>query len=135
MTTVLDGDAAIYAAVGAQLDTTDWIVVTAEQVTDYRASTGDEAEGVPPYLILSLSNLLLPMIVRVDGFASGVNVGVDAVRFPAPVPVGGRIRGRATLVEASEIKGSVQTLIRITIDLDGSPEPACTIDSLSRWFR
>ncbi len=135
MTTVLDGEAAIYAAVGSELDTTEWITVTAEQVAEYRASTGDEAEGVAPYLVLALSNLLLPMIVRVDGFASGVNAGVDAVRFPAAVPVGGRLRGRATLVEASEIKGSVQTLIRITIELEGSDAPACVIDSLSRWFR
>lgn len=134
MTTVLDGPAAVYAAVGSELDPTDWVTIGAEQVADYRASTGDDAEGVPPYLVLALSNLFMPQMVRFDGFSSGVNAGVDEVRFPAAVPVGARLRGRGTLVSAAEVKGSVQTLIRITIELDGSDEPACVIDSLSRWF-
>lgn len=134
MTTVLTGPDEVYAAVGSDLATTEWITVTAEQVELYRQCTGDDAEGIPPFLVLSLSNLFMPLMVRVDGFSSGVNAGVDAVRFLAAAPVGARLRGCAKLVEASEVKGSVQTLIRITIELEGSDEPACVIDSLSRWF-
>ena len=60
----------------------------------------------------------------------GVNYGVDKVRFPAPVPVGARIRAGVELAEVSEVSGGMQTLMRITIEIEGSEKPACVIDSL-----
>jgi len=50
------------------------------------------------------------------------------------VPIGSRLRGSAELVEVTEVGAGLQTLMRITIELEGSVEPACVIDSLSRWF-
>jgi acyl dehydratase len=50
------------------------------------------------------------------------------------VPVGGRIRAGAEIAAVDEIAGGVQTTILITIELEGSEEPACTIESLSRWL-
>ena len=136
MTTVLDGPDAVRAALGSHLGESEWLSVGAERVADYLTSTGDagETDLVPPYLTLAFSNLFLPQIVRVDGFAMGVNYGVDTVRFPAPVPIGSRLRGSAELVEVIEVGAGLQTLMRITIELEGSVEPACVIDSLSRWF-
>lgn len=136
MTTILDGPDAVRGALGKALGVSEWLTVSAERVADYRQSTGDDAtpDAVPPFLVLSFSNLFLPEIVRVDGFSMGVNYGVDTVRFPAAVPVGGRIRGAADLVDVTELPTGLQTLMRITIEIDGSPEPACVIDSLSRWF-
>ncbi len=76
-----------------------------------------------------------PEIVRVDGFAMGVNYGVDSVRFPAAGPGRrARMRGTAMLVEVDELPTGLQTLMRITIETDGSASRACVIDSLSRWF-
>jgi acyl dehydratase len=153
--TVLQGPDGVRAALGTHLGVSEWLEVTQERVDQFAEATGDfqwihvdveRAKAGPfggpiahGYLTLSLSNLFLPQILEVQGFSAGVNYGTGKVRFPAPVPVGSRLRGSAELVEVSEVPGGLQTLIRITIErsLDGEtvdPKPACIIDSLSRWL-
>jgi acyl dehydratase len=122
------------AAPGTSLGESGWITVSQDDVDRFTAATGtDPADGVPPYMVLALSNRLLPEIVEVRGISSGINYGTDEVRFIAPVDVGGRLRARAELVAAAEVAGGVQTTIRVTLETDGG-EPACVIDSLSRWL-
>src|SRR4029079_2771091 len=139
--------------VGEHLSYSDYLEITQERVDKFAQATGDfqwihvdvERATAGPfggpiahgYLTLSLSNLFLPQIVEVQGFSAGVNYGPGKVRFPAPVPVGSRVRGSAELVEVSDVPGGLQTLIRITIErsLDGETvdaKPACIIDSLPR---
>jgi acyl dehydratase len=148
--TVLDGPDAVRAAVGRHLGHSDWLEITQERVNRFADATGDhqwihvdvERAAAGPfggpiahgYLTLSLSNFFLPQILEVRGFAMGVNYGVDKVRFPAPVPVGSRIRAGAELVDVTDVPGGLQTLIRITVEVDGEAKPACVIDSLSRWM-
>ena len=67
--------------------------------------------------------------------SAGVNYGTGKVRFPAPVPVGSRVRGGAELDAVEEIAGGVQTTITITIEVEGQAKPACVVESLSRWLR
>jgi acyl dehydratase len=86
------------------------------------------------YLTLALSNMLLPQIVEVRGVSLGVNYGTGPVLFPAPVPVGSRVRGTAEMVACDDIPGGVQTRIRITVEIEGGDTPACVVDSLSRWL-
>jgi acyl dehydratase len=50
------------------------------------------------------------------------------------VPVGSRVRGRAELVACDDIPGGVQTSILVTIEAEGAGEPACVVESLSRWL-
>jgi acyl dehydratase len=122
------------AAPGTHLGESGWITVSRDDVDRFAAATGtDTQDGVPPYMVLALSNRLLPEIVEVRGISSGINYGTDEVRFIAPVDVGGRLRARAELVAAAEVAGGVQTTIRVTLETDGG-EPACVIDSLSRWL-
>jgi acyl dehydratase len=130
--TVLDGPAEVRAAVGTHLGHSEWLEIADERLDRFADATG--AEGVHPYLVLALSNLFLPQIVEVRGFSSGVNYGLEGARFGAPVAAGSRIRAGADLVAAADVGTAVQTLIRITIEVDGSDEPACVIDSLSRWL-
>ena len=92
------------------------------------------AATVPDLFVLSLSNLFLPQIVEVQGFAMGVNYGTGSIRFPAPAAAGSRIRGGAELIEVTPVPGGLQTTIRITIEIEGGGEPAAVIDSLSRWL-
>jgi acyl dehydratase len=148
--TVIDGPDAVRAAVGTNLGHSEWLEIDQARVNLFADATGDHqwihvdpvraAEGpfggpiAHGYLTLSLSNLFLPQIVEFRGFSTGVNYGVDKVRFVAPVKVGDRVRGGAELVEVSEVAGGLQTLIRITIEIDGGTKPACVIDSLSRWL-
>ena len=148
--TVLDGPEGVKAAVGSHLGYSEWLEVDQERVNLFADATGDHQWihvdperakdgpfGAPiahGYLTMSLSNYFMPQIVETRGFSAGVNYGVDKVRFIPPVKVGDRVRGGAELVEVSEVNGGIQTLVRITIEVEGGTKPACVIDSLSRWL-
>jgi acyl dehydratase len=148
--TVLDGTQAVLAATGTHLGYSDWLEVTQERVDRFADATGDhqwihvdpvKAEDGPyggtiahGYLTMSLSNLFLPQIVEITGFAMGINYGANKVRFPAPVPVGSRIRGGAELVAVEEIAGGLQSTVLITIEVEGGAKPACVIESISRYL-
>ena len=148
--TVLDGVDAVTKAVGNHLGYSDWLEITQERVNQFAEATGDHqwihvdperAKDGPfgttiahGYLTLSLSNLFLPQIVEVRGFDLGVNYGVNKVRFPAPVPVGAKIRAGVELIEAEPVPGGVQTVTRITIEVEGGSKPACIIESVSRYL-
>jgi len=140
----------VAAGVGRHLGYSDWLEITQERVDTFAEATGDyqwihvdpkrAAEGpfgttiAHGYLTLSLSNLFLPQIVDVQGTSMGINYGVNKVRFPAPVPVGSRVRGGASLAAAEPIAGGLQTTIVITIEIEGSAKPACVIEALSRYL-
>lgn len=139
------------AAVGRHLGWTDWLEITQERVDRFAEATGDQqwihvdverATRESPfggpiahsYLTLALTNLLLPDLIAVPAASSGVNYGTGRVRFPAPVPVGARIRAGAALTEAVDVPGGVQTTITITVEREGTDEPVCVVESLSRWL-
>ncbi len=148
--TVLHGADEVRAAVGTHLGYSAWLDIDQQRVDLFAEATGDHqwihvdpqraASGpfggtiAHGYLTLSLSNLFLPQIVEVQGFAMGVNYGTNKVRFPAPVRVGSRIRGGAEMTEVAEVKGGLQTTIVITIEVEGETKPACVIESISRWL-
>ncbi len=148
--TILDGPDAVRAAVGTHLGFSDWLLMEQDRVNTFADATGDHQWihvdperatagpfGAPiahGYLTMSLSNYFLPQIIETKGFSAGINYGVDKVRFPSPVKVGDRIRAGAELVDVTDVNGGLQTLVRITIEIEGSDRPACVIDSLSRWL-
>jgi acyl dehydratase len=155
VTIVLDGPDGLRAAAGTHLGVSDWLTVDQERINLFADATGDhqwihvdvERATAGPFgvpiahgnLSLALSNLFLPQIVEVRGFAAGVNYGVDRVRYPSPVPVGSALRGSADLVDVTDVPGGLQTVMRITIQVRGddgepAPKPACVIDALSRWL-
>ena len=104
------------------------------QIVHSQRGSGSQVVGVAGYLTLSISNELLPQILEVKGVSLGVNYGVDRIRFPAPVPVGSRLRAGAELVDVTDVKGGIQTLVRITLEIEGGTKPVCIIDSLSRYL-
>ncbi|MEY2995567.1 MAG: hypothetical protein RLZ86_627 [Actinomycetota bacterium] len=148
--TTLNGPDDVRSHLGKHLGYSEWITVDQDRVNLFADATGDhqwihvDVErattgpfGAPiahGYLTLSLSNYFLPQIVEVQGFSAGVNYGVDKVRFPSPVKVGSRVRAGAELTAVSEVTGGLQTTIVITVEVEGSPKPACVIESLSRWL-
>lgn len=148
---VLRGVEEVRAAVGHHLGYSDWLEVTQERVNQFAEATGDfqwihvdveRAAKESPYggtiahgyLTMSLSNMLVPTIVRYEGFSLAVNYGADRVRFPAPVPVGARIRAGVELTEVTDVAGGIQTKAVVTIEVEGSDKPACVVESLSRWL-
>ncbi len=150
MTTVFKHPKELLERVGEHLGFSDWLMIDQERINCFADATGDhqwihvdpERASSGPfgaciahgYLTLSLANLFLPQIIDVQGISMGVNVGSDRVRFPAPVPVGSRIRGGGELISAEEQKGGIQSVVRITIEIEGNDRPACVVDTISRYF-
>jgi len=138
------------AAAGREAGPTDWITVEQSRVDGFADATDDHqwihvdparaASGpfgttiAHGYLTLSLVNFFLPDLVRVEGAKMGVNYGTNKVRFPAAVKVGARIRGRAQVLEATDVSGGVQIVVRVTIEIEGGERPACVADTISRFF-
>jgi acyl dehydratase len=73
-------------------------------------------------------------VLQVTDVKMGVNYGLNKVRFPAPVPVGSKIRLTATLVDVEEVKGGLQLTVGGVIEREGSDKPVCVLESLSRLY-
>ena len=151
MATFFDSVAGVLAAVGSDLGTTDWVLIDQQRINTFAEATGDHqwihvdperAKDGPfgacvahGYLTLSLANLFLPQLVSYQRLKMGVNYGCDKVRFPAPVKVNARIRGRGEVVAAEPVKGDgVQVTVRISVEIDGSDKPGCVVDTISRLY-
>jgi len=124
---------ALQAAAGRHLGYSDWLEITRGRIDDFGRATGGGEDAVS-FLVLSLSNYFLPQIVEVRGISMGINYGTNEIRFPVPVQAGSRVRAGAELVAAEPVPGGVQAHIRITIDIEGEEQPACVIESLSRYL-
>ncbi len=150
MATLFENPAALLEAVGTDVGVTDWITITQGQVDKFAEATLDNQWihcdierakqgpfGAPiahGYLTMSLASHFLAELVRVEGISMGINYGTEKVRFPAPVPVGSRLRGRGEVLEAKEVPGGVQATTRITIEREGGDKPAAIVDTVSRYL-
>lgn len=135
---------------GTTLGPTDWLAIEQDRVNGFAEVTGDHqwihvdperAKDGPfggtiahGYLTMSLVNFFLPDLIEVRGFTHAVNVGADRLRFVAPVKVGSRIRGVGEIVGVEEVKGAIQSVVRVTVEIEGSEKPACVVDTISRYF-
>lgn len=141
----------IVNAVGEELGTSEWVTVTQEQVNTFAEATGDHqwihvdaerAERESPfggpiahgYLSLSLLPMLGWQIYTVEGAKMSINYGSNKVRFPAPVPVGARLRLRcSTLQNAEQLPDrAVQMIVNQVLEIDGHPKPAVVAETISR---
>ncbi|MEH6582370.1 MAG: MaoC family dehydratase [Halioglobus sp.] len=150
MTTTFDNPAALLVTVGEHLGYSEWLEIDQQRINLFADATGDHqwihvdperaAQGpfgktiAHGYLSLSLANLFLPQIMQVNNVSMGVNYGCEKVRFPAPVPVGSRVRGGGEVIAVEEVKGGVQVVVRMTIEIEGGDRPACVIDTISRFY-
>ena len=150
MTTHISNEQQLHAKVGEELGVTDWLTMTQERVNGFAEATGDHqwihvdperAKDGPfgacvahGFLTLALAgSYFLERIVKVD-CRMGVNYGSDRLRFPAPVKVGDRIRGRGTLVKAEPVEGGVQAIVRVSVEIEGGSRPGCVVDTISRYY-
>jgi acyl dehydratase len=149
MTTVFKSPLDMKAKEGEHLGESEWLQIDQDRINLFADATGDhqwihvdpvKAKDGPfgaciahGYLTLSLVNLFLPQIIDVQGISMGVNYGMDKVRFPSPVPVGSKVRGVGELIKVEEIKGSIQSTVRVTVEIEGADRPACVVDTISRY--
>lgn len=140
----------LIAAIGKPLGETEWLTITQERVNTFADATDDHQwihvdpvrakEGpfgaciAHGFLTLALAARFMPELIEVR-MKMGVNYGTDKVRFPAPVKVGQRIRGRGELISVEATKdGGVQSTLRLTVEIEDSPKPACIVDTISRYY-
>ncbi|MFF5446607.1 MaoC family dehydratase [Streptomyces sp. NPDC012888] len=138
------------AGTGEPLGPSGWLEVDQKRIDLFADATGDhqwihvdpERAASGPfgstiahgYLTLSLLPSLLPQLMRVEGMRMGVNYGVDKVRFPAPVPVGSRLRATAVITEVTEAGEGVQVAATVTVEREGGEKPVCVAQTLSRYY-
>ncbi|HMJ77044.1 MAG TPA: MaoC family dehydratase [Iamia sp.] len=151
MTTIIQGISGLKDLVGTHLGHSDYVEVTQEQVNTFAEATGDHqwihvdperAKKESPfggpiahgYLTLSLGPTLAPQIMRVDGIKMGVNYGCEKVRFPAPVPVGSKLRLGAALDAVEDIPGGAQVSMTFTFEVEGAPKPSCVANIIFRYY-
>jgi acyl dehydratase len=145
-----DGLDGLRELIGQTVGPTDWREVDQEQIDAFAELSGDDqwihvdagraARESPFGTTIAHGNLTLSMIdgFRLDliastGFKLGVNYGWNKVRFPAPVPVGSRVRASAEVVSVDDVGGGWhQVVTRFTVEVDGSDKPCCVAESVGR---
>jgi acyl dehydratase len=140
--------------IGQEISVSAWQEITQERVNQFADATGDHQYiHVDPeraketffggtiahgFLTLSLTHPFAPGAegIRVDlGGKLAVNYGLNRVRFPAPVPVGKRVRQRVVLKAVEELGGqAVQLTHERTVEVEGGDKPACVAETLSRIY-
>ena len=151
MTTHVDGIDGLKAVVGEHLGYSQWVEITQEMVNQFAEATGDHqwihvdverAKAQSPfggpvahgYLTLSLAPRLLPEVIMATGFVMGVNYGAQKIRFPAPVPVGSKLRMGATLSSVEDVAGGCQAEYELVFEVEDAAKPSCVAAVLFRYF-
>jgi acyl dehydratase len=151
VTTVATGIEELKALAGSDLGATAWREITQGRVDTFADATDDhqwihvdaERARTGPfgttiahgYLTLSLIIPFFGELLEIRGTSMSVNYGLDKVRFPSPVPVGGRIRLRGTVDSVDEVGGNgVQMALTFQIEVEGSAKPACVAQALFRHY-
>ena len=134
--------------VGAELGVSEWLDVTQKLVDGFADVTGDRqwihidperANKESPfggtiahgYLTLSLIPRLVGAMLQFPGARARINYGLDRVRFPSPVRVGARIRGRFAVLGVERVGSDAARLrARVTIEIEGGSKPACIAEPI-----
>jgi acyl dehydratase len=135
---------------GEVLGTSDWHEVTQKDIDTFADVTGDHqwihvdverAKQTPyggtiahGYYTLSLAPRFTQQIWRLEGFAFAVNYGLNRVRFPAPLPVGDRVRMTAKLADLQDIPGGAQITLELTFEREGGGKPVCVAETMARLY-
>ncbi|MEF2277196.1 MaoC family dehydratase [Deinococcus sp. YIM 134068] len=141
------------ARVGQEVALSEWVTVTQEMVHQFADATGDHQfihvdperaartpfGGPVAHGFLTLSLLAGHFMTGggfppLEGTRMVVNYGLNRVRFISPVPVGSRLRNRATLLGVEDGQGFAQMTVTNTIEIEGSERPAATAETVMRVY-
>ena len=137
--------------VGQEIGVSDWVLIEQNRINQFAESTGDfqwihvdpeKAKSGPfgttiahGFLTLSLLPSLMNGAFQIEKFSAALNYGLDKVRFPSPVPVGSRLRGKFQLASWEKIEGNgAQLKLNMTIECEGSSKPACIAEPIVRFY-
>jgi acyl dehydratase len=146
----ITGPDELRSKIGEELGVSDWHEVTQERINAFAEATEDfqwihvdaERAKETPFggtiahglYTLSLGPKFSYAMFGLEGFTFGLNYGYEKVRFPAPVPVGSKVRMRATLSKVDDVPGGLQITITQTFEVEGGEKPVCVAESLSRVY-
>ena len=141
--------------VGQEVAVSDWVSIEQERVNRFADATDDHQWihvdperakqgpfGAPVahgFLTLSLLPHLMAEAIEIKNSVLGVNYGLNKVRFPSPVPVGSRLRGRFKLSSLEKLPPQMgfpgaQFVWEVTIEREGSDKPVCVAESVTRRY-
>jgi acyl dehydratase len=146
----INGLAELKDAEGQELGTSDWHEVTQKDIDTFADVTGDHqwihvdperARDTPfggtiahGYYTLSLIPRFTEQILKFEGFAFALNYGLDRVRFPSHMPVGGKVRATFKMADVTDIPGGAQIKIEVTLEREGGEKPVCVAETLARVY-
>jgi len=136
---------------GTEVGLSDWVVIDQQRINKFADATDDfqwihvdeeRAERELPngttiahgYLTLSLIPALTGNFIKVENLARALNFGCNKVRFYTMVPVGSRVRARATILQARKRAGALHLLSEIRVEVEGEKKPACIAETLGMYF-
>jgi acyl dehydratase len=143
--------AELTSLVGQEVAVSDWVEISQQRINTFAEATGDmqwihiDAErakrespfGTPiahGFLTLSLLPMLMQNAIHLSYIKMGVNYGLNKVRFPAPVPVGSKLRGHLKLLAVEEITDGAQMIWEISVEREGGDKPVCVAVSIARIY-
>lgn len=136
---------------GKEAGLSEWVVIDqnridqfAEATTDYQwihVDTERAARELPDgktiahgYLTLALIPALTGDFIEVKNLTRAINFGLNKVRFYTPIPVGSRVRARATVLQARRRAGALLLTSEIRIEIENERKPACVAETLGMYF-
>jgi acyl dehydratase len=148
---VLTGVRELQERAGTELGVSEWVQITQDEVDKFADLTGDHqwihvhveqakqssfgGTIVHGFFTLALGPRLQSTIYEIAGFEFGLNYGLGKVRFPAPFPVGGKVRLRVTLSSVDEVPGNgLQLVLTNSFERDGGDKPVCIADMIFRMY-
>ena len=152
MTIEIDRPQDLLNMIGQDLGTSEWLAIPQSDIDLFATATHDDqwihtdverAKTGPfggtiahGYLTLSLLIPLWSSMLEFRQIDMAVNYGLNKVRFPTPVPAGSKVRLSASLAGAEDVgRGGIQATIDATMELDGSPKPACIAQMVHRYYQ
>ena len=136
---------------GTQFGPSSWIEIPQEKIDAFADATGDQqwihtdperAAGGPfgttighGYLTLSLLPVMSYEVVPRQEGGMAVNYGLNKVRFPAPVPVGSRVRGTFHVDSVDTQDWGFQAQMTATVERDGGDKPVCVAELIFRYYK
>lgn len=148
---VYDSLEALSGLVGQPLGSSGWITIDQQRIDRFAEATEDRqwihvdparAAAGPfgrpiahGFLTLSLLSHLVETAFEVGHTGMGINYGLNKVRFPAPVPVGARLRAHFTLLAFEPLEGGAQLVTGVSVECEGSAKPVCVAEWVTRRYR
>jgi acyl dehydratase len=127
-----------------------WVDVPQERIDAFAAATGDhqwihvdpERAASGPfgttiahgYLTLALLPAASYEVIPSQASGMAINYGLNRVRFPAPVPVGSRVRVTFAVDAVEEQDWGVQVTMTATVEREGGERPVCVAQVLFRYY-